>query len=163
MKTSYILFLISSLLLASCGTKKSSTDSTYKGEIKVIQHELLESTRSTITVDSIQRLLRRDLLQTITYLSKPDSLGRQYPERVEENKISETFNESEVSTTVSSDATSIDRKTEKDANIKSKIKGAVVKDRRFLPEWFWHALGSIALVGVLYLIYRVIRRFSKKS
>lgn len=78
-------------LLSSCGTRKTATE-----ERRDIRREetaqLWASSVMGITIsDSIGERLRRERVYTITILSPPDSLGRQWPVTIEEGTVTEDY------------------------------------------------------------------------
>jgi len=148
--------------MLSCGTKKTTTKEYSRLDAQVIERLLLKTVRNSATIDSIHRLMNRNLHQTITYLSAPDSLGRQHPERIEENHLSETYQETGKTTTTQSDTTTVASQREADVKYEADKKEDTVSDKRLLPAWMWHVLGIIGLLLVLYIIYRIGRVFIRK-
>lgn len=146
------------LLIVSCGTKKSVTDENRQFNLSDLQNMAYDKRTTTITFDSIQRLFRREILQTVTYLSAPDSAGNQYAERTEENRIVETFHENEYKSTEVKDSTTVDAQRDVQIAYQEDRTETVEKDKRFFPPWVWHTLGVVLILGVVYLLYRLFIR-----
>lgn len=144
-----LLLLTFSLLLISCGTRK--TESKEQKDVRLEESfHLVESMVSGITLtDSIGEKLRRERVYKITILSRPDSTGYQYPLVVEEGAVTEDYVADQV---IGMDSTGITNRKE-NGNIlledKSRMKEKSGINTRLIPTWGWWFLIVGGVIGAL--------------
>lgn len=147
MKT--LLLIPFSLLLISCGTRK--TESREQKDVRLEESfHLIESSVMGITItDSLGEKLRREKVYKITILSRPDSMGYQYPLIVEEGTVTEDYAADRV---IGRDSTGMINRKE-DGNIlledKSRVKEKTGIDTRLIPVWVWWFLMVGGVIGAL--------------
>lgn len=153
-----IFFLVSFILLLflSCGTRKS-----VKKEQKDVHAESVDSSHAVISRhDSIQwsRLesFRTGIRITITDLSPPDSLGKQYPMKKTEITIDNTkeINENaSAGSKLEREGTEINKGKQDE---KSTVETKKDIDTRLIPVWAWWVLlvGSVIVAIFTWLVKR---------
>lgn len=157
------IWLIIVLLTTSCGTKHKVVDEKTRLTTSILDSLVINHNSTSITFDSIQRSFRREILQTITYMSPPDSTGTQYPQITEENRIIETFQENESKTSEGNDSTTINRHHQADITLDTDRKEDLRTDQRVLPLWTFNVLGIIVILCTLYGIYRLYKILLKRN
>lgn len=123
---------------------------------------LIDRRVSSFTFDSIHRLFKRETLQTITYLSMPDSAGHQHPEKTEQNHIIETFQEDATTTTQIADTTTVNQTSHTDTTLQTDRTEETHTNRRLLPDWVRQVVGGMVVFLIMYGVYRGVRAFRKK-
>lgn len=147
-----VLFLLVSVILLSllgCGTRKS-----VKIEQKDVHTESVDSTHITTS--------RRDTFEwaklessytgiriTITDLSPPNSLGKQYPTKktnIEIDNKKESNENASAGSVLNQDSAEVNKNKQDD---KSTVETKKDTDTRFIPVWVWWALLVAGVIAAL--------------
>lgn len=153
MKT--LLFPIVAALLLSCGSKKTQIKEQRDIQVKNTTRFMETSFSGFATIDSIKERLKREKVYKVTILTPPDSTGRQYPISIEEGKITEEY---ESSNLIKKDSTALNNKKKDDSTSSTDITKVETKqrvDRRVIPSFAWWLItGGIVAALLAWFVWK---------
>jgi hypothetical protein len=160
MKTNLLFIMLIALITFSCRTMKQT--STIKDEVKTVANlDIKQSIDAKSTVDSSSITLDKSVTNslvseiiTITNLSKPDSIGKQYPvqttviNRTTDNKkVGDLKTESKINSTNEKKSTINDKSNSKSDSISTNINTEESKTKT--PAWiYFFTFFAIIIAGV---------------
>lgn len=143
------LAILSILLFFSCGSKKMKLKEQRDIHEKNITSLIENSFTGFTMTDSILEKLKREKVYKITILSPPDSTGRQYPISIEEGKITEEYESSNV---IKKDSTALNNKKKDDSTFstdRTKVETKQRVDRRVIPPFAWWLIAGGIVAALL--------------
>ena len=166
-KLLFLAFL--ALITFSCRTVKQT--STAKTDVKTAANlDVKQSVNNQSKVDSfgitIDKSITNSLVSeviTVTNLSKPDSVGKQYPvqttviNRTTDNKKVADIKKSVVSSKKSVVNNKLSDKSTLKSDIKTAAKGTTITEMK-TPAWVYVAV-IITLLALIGVVYAVLKRF----
>lgn len=156
MKSWHVIILC---VLCSCGTSKRSTETErHVSTNVVVSDSICRKDSSTI----IERILSNESLRAhiiITELSKPDSIGKQYPTKTTEiNLDGQKSEQADKHIKSGSEGLQV-KKHDLSSNADEKVKEDVKKDSRPIPTWVWCFMVVGGVMVVLFFLYMRMERY----